>query len=83
MTFSRAEVRQATAYIVMVKADVTLESSEASREGLRRFQVEGVPTVVFLDTEGSERRELRVASFVEPEDMLERIRTLGAKAPDR
>ena len=78
VTFSRTEVRAAATRIVMVKADVTLESSEASRDGLARFAVEGVPTVVFLDAEGREQKELRLSSFVGPAEMLERIHALEA-----
>ena len=81
VTFSRPEVREATRGLLMVKADVTLDSSEASRDGLGRFEVEGVPTIVFLDAEGRERRDLRLGSFVRPTEMLVRIRALEAGAP--
>lgn len=81
MTFSRPEVREAARDVLMVKADVTLDSSEASRDGLERFAVEGVPTIVFLDSQGRERGDLRVASFVRPPQMLERIRALQGGKP--
>jgi thiol:disulfide interchange protein DsbD len=83
LTFSRPEVREAARRIAMVKADVMLDSTEASRDGLNRFAVEGVPTVVFLDGQGQERRDLRVAAFVRSPQMLERMTALSASAPQR
>lgn len=77
-TFSRPEVREAARRIVMIKADVTLDSTEASRHGLERFEVEGVPTVVFLDGQGRERRDLRVTAFVRSGEMLDRMTALVA-----
>ena len=76
VTFSRSEVLEAAGPMVMIKADVTLDSTEASREAVPHFQVEGVPTVVFLDAEGRERKDLRLGSFVRAPEMLVRMRAL-------
>jgi len=76
VTFSRSEVLEAAGPMVMIKADVTLDSTEASREAVPHFQVEGVPTVVFLDAEGRERKDLRLGSFVRAPEMLARMRAL-------
>ena len=76
VTFSQAEVLEAAGRMVMIKADVTLETMKATREAVPRFGVEGVPTVVFLDGEGREREDLRLGSFVRAPDMLARMRAL-------
>ncbi len=76
VTFSSAEVLEAAGRMLMIKADVTLDSMEASLEGVPRFHVEGVPTVVFLDAEGRERKDLRLGSFVRAPEMLVQMRAV-------
>lgn len=56
--------------ILMVKADVTLETSPANVDAQDRFGVDGVPTVLFLDVSGLEREDLRSVSFVRPTPWL-------------
>ena len=76
VTFSRADVLEAAGRRLVIKADVTLESTEASLEGVPHFQVDGVPTVVFLDAQGRERQDLRLGSFVRAPEMLVRMNAL-------
>jgi thiol:disulfide interchange protein DsbD len=35
--------------------------------------VKGVPTVVFLDSEGKEREDLRLVDFLPPDEFLSRM----------
>jgi thioredoxin-related protein len=39
--------------------------------------VKGVPTIVFLDSTGVERRDLRLVDYLSPEQFLGRMRTLS------
>jgi len=58
--------------VVPLRADLTRR--DASLEEVRkRFDVRGVPTVVFLDRSGRERKDLRVGSYVEADTFLERL----------
>jgi len=40
------------------------------------YEIRGVPTVVFIDKNGNERKDLRVVGFVDAENFLSRIRRL-------
>jgi thiol:disulfide interchange protein len=39
-----------------------------------RFHIVGVPTIVFLDTGGRERADLRIYGFVPPAELIRRMR---------
>lgn len=78
VTFHNAEiVTQAKLDFTMVKADLTRKGNPDHERLLRRFRVKGVPTVVFLDAEGNERQDLRLADFLPPEQFL--LRMIAAK----
>jgi len=55
---------------VMVKVDLTKKDRQGYDHLLRKYKVKGVPTVVFLDTSGRERNDLRVVDFIEPNEFL-------------
>jgi thiol:disulfide interchange protein DsbD len=39
----------------------------------KEYAIKGVPTVVFIDKNGKERKDLRVFGFVDKDEFLERI----------
>jgi thiol:disulfide interchange protein DsbD len=39
--------------------------------------VKGVPTVVFLDSEGKEREDLRLVDFLPPDQFLDRMNRIA------
>jgi thiol:disulfide interchange protein DsbD len=79
-TFSEDEVVGATSEMLTVRADLT-ETTSPEVAALRRvYAIKGVPTVVFLDRDGDERKELRVFGFVDKEEFLERIERLKGGA---
>jgi thiol:disulfide interchange protein DsbD len=55
---------------VMVKVDLTKKDRQLYDHLLSKYKVKGVPTVVFLDTSGRERMDLRVVDFIKPSDFL-------------
>jgi thiol:disulfide interchange protein DsbD len=74
ITFHDAEVvKKAQKDFVMIKVDVTLGGNPLYERLLRQFAVKGVPTVVFLDSEGKEIEELRLVDFLPPDQFLGRI----------
>jgi uncharacterized protein YyaL (SSP411 family)/cytochrome c biogenesis protein CcdA len=72
-TFSDPHVIEAAERFTRLKADLTSFSSEPVAELRDRFAVVGVPTIVFIDGQGTERVDLRLYGFEEPEEFLERL----------
>lgn len=74
VTFHNPEVvRQAGQDFAMVKVDLTRKGNPVHEDLLRRFDVKGVPTVVFLDRKGIERRDLRLVDFLPSDQFLVRM----------
>ncbi|MDI7261338.1 MAG: cytochrome c biogenesis protein CcdA [Thermodesulfobacteriota bacterium] len=70
ITFRHPEVvRQSANDLIMVKVDLTRGSDSIHKRLLHRFEIKGVPTVVFLDREGRERKDLRLVDF-QPADQF-------------
>jgi len=71
ITFHHPEVvRTARENFLMVKVDVTGKGDPRHLALLKRFDVRGVPTVVFLDARGQEYPDLRLVDFLPPEQFL-------------
>jgi len=71
ITFHHAAVvQQADNDFTMVKVDVTKGGNPFHEGLLRKYNVKGVPTVVFLDARGKERTNLRLVDFLPPEPFL-------------
>lgn len=58
---------------IMIKVDLTRAGIKAHERILEKYKVQGVPTVLFIDREGKERRDLRLVDFVPPDQMLVRM----------
>jgi thioredoxin:protein disulfide reductase len=72
-TYSDARVLAALDRFALFKADLTDEASPLV-QGLReRYDVYGVPTVVFVDATGHEHPDLRLTGFEPPGLFLERL----------
>ncbi|MGC8785295.1 MAG: protein-disulfide reductase DsbD [Armatimonadota bacterium] len=72
-TFSDPRVAQAFDGVVALKADLTRDEEPSVRELKNRFKIVGVPTIVFLDSSGREREELRLVQFEPPDAFLKRM----------
>jgi thiol:disulfide interchange protein DsbD len=73
-TFTDPRVIDEAARFRLLKADLTQFESAPVRQIRDRFDVIGVPTIVFLDSRGEERRDLRLFGFEPPAAFLERMR---------
>ncbi|CAB1057354.1 Cytochrome c-type biogenesis protein DsbD, protein-disulfide reductase (EC [Olavius sp. associated proteobacterium Delta 1] len=69
----REVVKQAEQDFFMVKVDLTRKDNPDSDRLLQKYDVKGVPTVVFLDQQGEERRELRLVDFLPADQFLVRM----------
>ena len=69
----REVVKQAGQDFIMIKVDLTRKGNPDSDRLIQKYDVKGVPTIVFLDKRGEERRELRLVDFLPPDQFLVRM----------
>ena len=67
-TFSAQEVIENSQNFIMLKVDLTKGSNPISRGLREKFKIKGVPTLVFLKSNGEELENLRVIGFIEKEN---------------
>jgi len=72
-TFSDPRVRAAMSRRTLFKADLTKAGSPESVALAEKYSILGVPTLVFLDSNGKERTELRLVGFEPADRFLERL----------
>jgi thiol:disulfide interchange protein DsbD len=79
VTFHQQDlVRMAGKDFVMVKVDVTKGGNAYHEELLQKYEVKGVPTIVFLDAEGQERTDLRLVDYLPANQFLLHMQDLDA-----
>ena len=69
-------VKQAESGFVMIKVDVTKGGNPLHERLLEQYEVKGVPTIVFLDTDGKEKRDLRLVDYLPSDQFLGRMAEL-------
>jgi len=75
-TFNQPEVIDATKSMITLKADLTQHGSPEVRALRKKFDIRGVPTIVFIDAMGHERANLRAVEFIDKEEFLSRLTKL-------
>ncbi len=70
---NRDVVKQAEQDFIMIKVDLTRQGNHDSDRLLQKYDVKGVPTIVFLDRQGRERRDLRLVDFLPADQFLIRM----------
>ncbi len=74
ITFHNHEVvKQAARDFVMIKVDHTRRGTSDTERLLEKYKVKGVPTVIFIDQSGKERKHLRLVDYLPPEQFLIRM----------
>ena len=74
VTFHNPEiVKQGKNDFFMIKVDLTRKGNPEHEKLLHKFGVKGVPTVVFLDRQGAERRDLRLVDYAPADQFLIRM----------
>ena len=88
-TFHDQNIVRESEKFIMIKVDVTRRGDQGAIQLLEKYNVKGVPTVIFLDPMGNELKELRVMDFIRPEafllnmhNALEKTRELE-RSPDK
>jgi len=77
--FTDPEVVQLSQRFLPVRVDLTQRHADQD-ELLRRYQVRGVPTILFLDAAGREDRGLRIESYVAKDEVLRRMKQAAGLA---
>ncbi len=71
--FTDPEIQGLTRQIVMMRVDLT--KRHASQDDiLRRHRIRGVPTVLFINRDGSEQDNLRIESYVDKSRFLSKVK---------
>lgn len=73
-TFHDQAVVKESAKFIMIKVDLTKEANPDVLRLLEKYDVKGVPTVIFLDAEGNEIKELQVVDYVPGSEFLPRMK---------
>lgn len=76
VTLKHPDVVKALVSVATLRVDATREVSQDAGVLFERYDVFGVPTVLFFDRAGKERRELRLLGFVPPDEFLKRLRQI-------
>ena len=63
-------VRQGNANFTIIKVDVTRGGNPLHDQLLKQYEIKGVPTIVFLDSQGKERADLRLVDYLPPGKFL-------------
>lgn len=71
-TYKNPEVVELSKSLNSIKVDLTKENQKITD----KFNIKGLPVVVFLNTKGEEYKDLRVTGFLKPEEFKERINLL-------
>ncbi len=66
-------VKQTGQNFVMIKVDLTRKGNPIHDRLLKKYDVKGVPTIVFLNPQGEERRDLRLVDFLPADQFLVRM----------
>jgi thiol:disulfide interchange protein DsbD len=77
ITFHDPEVVKKTEKYMMIKIDLTTGDNPVFQQLVKDYDVVGVPTVVFLDSSGSERNDLRLVEFKNPVDFLKHMEKIN------
>ncbi len=73
-TFPKPEVQSALKNTVLVQIDLTDTGSASSIELMEHFDVFGLPSILFFDTQGNELSQRRVTGFMEAKEFAEHIK---------
>lgn len=74
VTFRDPEVvKQSQNDFVMVKVDLTTKGNPLYEKLVAQYAIKGVPTVVFFDSHGRERADLRLVDFIPADQFLSRM----------
>ena len=75
--FSLPQIQAKLAQVTALRMDVTNQDDPAVQQIIQEYGLEGVPTVIFLDSHGQEIKDSRVAGLVTPEEFSQALAMLA------
>jgi len=72
--FNDPEVVSLSKYIACIRLDLT-RKRPFQEEAIKRYQVWGAPTIIFINKDGMEERGLRIESYVDSIELLDRMKS--------
>ena len=75
-TFHDAKVVEMAKKTMMIKVDLTTGATPEYEKLIKDFDIKGVPTILFIDAKGVERRDLRLVDYLSAEEFLPRMEEL-------
>jgi len=76
--FSDPEVIKLSRNVITMRLDLT-RSQPSHDEVMRKYQIRGIPTAVFINRQGAEEKRLRAIGFVGKDEFLKRLRAFLEK----
>jgi thiol:disulfide interchange protein DsbD len=80
-TWTDQEVIRSTGDMKKLKVDLTHFDSRESEAIRKRFNISGVPTVIFIRADGTEAADSRISGFIPPAEFLAKLKQ--AMSPDK
>ncbi|MDQ1335199.1 MAG: thioredoxin:protein disulfide reductase [Thermodesulfobacteriota bacterium] len=71
--FAAPEVMELSRHFLPIRVDLTQRHPDQEIL-LKRYQIRGVPTILFLDSRGTEEKGLRIESYVGKDEVLRRMK---------
>lgn len=71
-TYTNPEIVELSQSLNTIKIDLTKENESITN----KYNIKGLPVVIFLSSKGEEYKELRVTGFLKPEDFKKKINSL-------
>lgn len=72
-TFGDAKVADRLGHFIRLKANLTAPEDPVTKALTTQYGIAGVPTIVVLDANGAERKDLRLTGYESPEKFLTRL----------
>ena len=78
-SFPDPEVVEAMKRFTLVRVDMTKSKDPAVIATKKRFDIKGLPTLIFIDASGKERKDLRQTEFIKPGPLAALLREVSGE----
>ncbi len=76
LVFSKPEIQAKLAGFTVLRADVTNQDDPTVQQLIQDFQLDGVPTIIFLDSQGHEIKDSRLVGLATAEEFSQALAAL-------
>jgi len=74
ITFTDERVINLAKNFTLIKVDITIGDDPIKKELKKKYDIKGVPTIIFISPEGKEIKELRLFGFEDPKKFVQRMK---------